>query len=73
MCVGQRPAAIVSPHAGTTRDVLESALDICGYPVILRCCRDIILMRVYECTLWNTKLWMCSSGVKMYGIFYDGY
>lgn len=31
----QRPAAIVSPHAGTTRDVLESALDICGYPVIL--------------------------------------
>ena len=37
MCVGQRPAAIVSPHAGTTRDVLESALDICGYPVILRC------------------------------------
>ena len=37
LSVGQRPAAIVSPHAGTTRDVLESALDICGYPVILRC------------------------------------
>jgi tRNA modification GTPase len=31
----QRPAAIVSPHAGTTRDVVESALDIAGYPVIL--------------------------------------
>ena len=32
---GQRPAAIVSPHAGTTRDVVESALDIAGYPVVL--------------------------------------
>ena len=35
MCTGQRPAAIVSPHAGTTRDVVESALDISGYPVVL--------------------------------------
>ena len=33
---GQRPAAIVSPYAGTTRDVLESALDIFGYPIVLR-------------------------------------
>jgi tRNA modification GTPase len=30
-----RSAAIVSPHAGTTRDVIEIALDIGGYPVIL--------------------------------------
>ena len=38
VCVhaGQRPAAIVSPYAGTTRDVLESTLDIFGYPIILR-------------------------------------
>ena len=32
---GQRPAAIVSPIAGTTRDVVESTLNIGGYPVIL--------------------------------------
>ncbi|TRZ01416.1 hypothetical protein DNTS_015154, partial [Danionella cerebrum] len=31
----QRPAAIVSPIAGTTRDVLEVALNIGGYPVLL--------------------------------------
>ncbi|XP_011679485.2 tRNA modification GTPase GTPBP3, mitochondrial [Strongylocentrotus purpuratus] len=31
----QRPAAIVSPIAGTTRDVVESSLNIGGYPVIL--------------------------------------
>ncbi|NWW26689.1 GTPB3 GTPase, partial [Falcunculus frontatus] len=31
----QRPAAIVSPTAGTTRDVLEVALDIGGYPLLL--------------------------------------
>ena len=34
--VGQRPTAIVSPSAGTTRDVLESALDIHGYPIVIR-------------------------------------
>ncbi|XP_064493157.1 tRNA modification GTPase GTPBP3, mitochondrial isoform X2 [Pseudopipra pipra] len=32
---GQRPAAIVSPVAGTTRDVVEVALDIGGYPLVL--------------------------------------
>ncbi|XP_061682061.1 tRNA modification GTPase GTPBP3, mitochondrial isoform X3 [Syngnathoides biaculeatus] len=31
----QRPAAIVSPIAGTTRDVVETALDIGGFPVLL--------------------------------------
>ncbi|XP_066504147.1 tRNA modification GTPase GTPBP3, mitochondrial [Hoplias malabaricus] len=31
----QRPAAIVSPTAGTTRDVVESSLDIGGFPVRL--------------------------------------
>ncbi|GFR67369.1 tRNA modification GTPase MnmE [Elysia marginata] len=31
----QRPAAIVSPIAGTTRDVVETALNISGYPVLL--------------------------------------
>lgn len=31
----QREAAIVSPIAGTTRDVIETALDIGGYPVLL--------------------------------------
>lgn len=33
--LGQRPAAIVSPIAGTTRDVVETALDIGGFPVLL--------------------------------------
>ncbi|CAI5635517.1 unnamed protein product [Oreochromis niloticus] len=32
---GQRPAAIVSPIAGTTRDVVETALDLGGFPVLL--------------------------------------
>ncbi|KAF3690713.1 tRNA modification GTPase GTPBP3, mitochondrial GTP-binding protein 3 Precursor [Channa argus] len=32
---GQRPAAIVSPIAGTTRDIVEMALDIGGFPVLL--------------------------------------
>lgn len=33
--LAQRDVAIVSPHAGTTRDVIEVALDLRGYPVIL--------------------------------------
>lgn len=32
---GQRPAAIVTPIEGTTRDVLEITLDIGGYPLVL--------------------------------------
>lgn len=32
---GQRPAAIVTPIEGTTRDVLEVSLNIGGYPLIL--------------------------------------
>ena len=31
----QRPAAIVSPIAGKTRDVVETRLDIGGYPVVI--------------------------------------
>ncbi|XP_023932597.1 tRNA modification GTPase GTPBP3, mitochondrial-like [Lingula anatina] len=31
----QRPAAIISPTAGTTRDVVETALNIGGFPVLL--------------------------------------
>ncbi|XP_060686070.1 tRNA modification GTPase GTPBP3, mitochondrial isoform X1 [Hemiscyllium ocellatum] len=31
----QKPAAIVSPTAGTTRDVVETALNLGGYPVLL--------------------------------------
>ncbi|XP_076444183.1 5-taurinomethyluridine-[tRNA] synthase subunit GTPB3, mitochondrial-like [Babylonia areolata] len=31
----QRPAAIVSPMAGTTRDVVETAINLAGYPVLL--------------------------------------
>lgn len=33
--LAQREAAIVSPHAGTTRDVIEVHLDLGGYPVTL--------------------------------------
>jgi tRNA modification GTPase len=33
--LARREAAIVSPHAGTTRDVIEVGLDLDGYPVIL--------------------------------------
>lgn len=31
--LARRPAAIVSPHAGTTRDVIEVALDLGGFPL----------------------------------------
>lgn len=31
----QRDRAIVSPHPGTTRDLLEETLDLGGYPVVL--------------------------------------
>jgi len=34
--LARRDAAIVSPHAGTTRDVIEVHLDLGGYPVTLR-------------------------------------
>jgi tRNA modification GTPase len=34
--LARRDAAIVSPHAGTTRDVIEVHLDLAGYPVTLR-------------------------------------
>ncbi|XP_041366571.1 tRNA modification GTPase GTPBP3, mitochondrial-like [Gigantopelta aegis] len=34
-CVCQRPAAIVSSTAGTTRDVVETAINLAGYPVLL--------------------------------------
>ncbi|MGE3149855.1 MAG: tRNA modification GTPase, partial [Pseudorhodoplanes sp.] len=33
--IARRDAAIVSPHAGTTRDVIEVHLDLDGYPVTL--------------------------------------
>lgn len=33
--IARREAAIVSPHAGTTRDVIEVHLDLDGYPVTL--------------------------------------
>src|SRR4029077_20227915 len=31
----RREAAITSPIAGTTRDVIEVAIDLAGYPVVL--------------------------------------
>ncbi len=34
--LARRDAAIVSPHAGTTRDVIEVQLDLAGFPVVLR-------------------------------------
>ena len=35
MCLGQRSAAVVMPIAGTTCDVIETALNIGGFPVVL--------------------------------------
>lgn len=32
---GRRPAAIVTPIAGTTRDPLDVALNLRGYPIVL--------------------------------------
>ncbi|KAJ2782766.1 tRNA modification GTPase gtpbp3, mitochondrial [Coemansia javaensis] len=34
--LAQRQVAIVSPVAGTTRDIVETTLDIGGYPVVVR-------------------------------------
>lgn len=34
-CLAKRDAAIVSQHAGTTRDVIEVQMDLGGFPVIL--------------------------------------
>jgi tRNA modification GTPase len=34
--IAQRDVAIVSPHPGTTRDVIELHLDLAGFPVTLR-------------------------------------
>ncbi|KAJ2774573.1 mitochondrial splicing system protein [Coemansia nantahalensis] len=34
--LAQRQVAIVSPIAGTTRDIVETTLDIGGYPVVVR-------------------------------------
>src|SRR5207248_3933637 len=33
--LARREAAIVSPYEGTTRDVIEVHMDLCGYPVNL--------------------------------------
>ncbi|MGL9726134.1 MAG: tRNA uridine-5-carboxymethylaminomethyl(34) synthesis GTPase MnmE [Wolbachia sp.] len=33
--LAKRDIAIISEYAGTTRDVLEAHIDICGYPIIL--------------------------------------
>ena len=33
--LSKKRTSIVSPMAGTTRDIIESTLDICGFPVIL--------------------------------------
>jgi len=33
--IAQRPVAIVSPIAGTTRDALETCLDVGGFPVVV--------------------------------------
>lgn len=39
--------AIVSPFAGTTRDVLEAPLDIGGYPVVLADTAGLRQVRVF--------------------------
>ena len=33
--LSRRPVAIVSPIEGTTRDLVESTLDLNGYPVVI--------------------------------------
>lgn len=41
--------AIVSPFAGTTRDVLEAPLDIGGYPVVLADTAGLRKVRIVCC------------------------
>jgi tRNA modification GTPase len=33
--LARKPTAIVSPIAGTTRDLIESTLDLGGYPIVI--------------------------------------
>ena len=33
--LAQKPTAIVSPIAGTTRDIIESTIDLNGYPIVI--------------------------------------
>ena len=35
MIVARKPTSIVSPMAGTTRDIIESTIDLGGYPVVI--------------------------------------
>ena len=34
MCTGKRNAAIVSPISGTTRDVIETTVNLNGFPIV---------------------------------------
>lgn len=34
-CPGRKPVSIVSPEPGTTRDVLETPVDLAGFPALL--------------------------------------
>ncbi|KAJ1968706.1 mitochondrial splicing system protein [Dispira parvispora] len=60
--LAQRQVAIVSPVAGTTRDVIESTIDIGGYPVIisdtagLRESKDVIEIQGIKLAQQSTAL-----------------
>ena len=69
--LARREVAIVSPHAGTTRDVIEVQLDLDGYPVTVRSSRKASVvpgrvrrMRTWCCGWPTCRQWPSSTTAR---------